>query len=331
MGTRGPTRLAHITDAHVTRYGRRTAVLKDLSIPILSDLIDQALELGVDGALFGGDNIDNHGDGERDLDAFLGLADRFDRWLCTVGNHESANVMRGPGRVSKDEFVARVVGHGPRPGHTSWSEVVGDVRVIGLDTTLTGTHGGYVGRPAMDFLARELRMADEPHIVVLGHHLLAAPWAPYHLDAWNSEYLVSNRDVVIGLLSTCPRVRAYLCGHHHASRVHRIAGRGDSAGFYHVLSPSPAAFPHGARLVTFEDDQMVLRMLRPRLDGVLDAGREAVQGGRKARRFETLGWARPFTDYVEGRATDNDVVLPYDRAPARVSIEAVTSSAAPGM
>jgi predicted MFS family arabinose efflux permease len=29
----------------------------------------------------------------------------------------------------------------------------------------------------MDFLASELRRSDEPHVVVLGHHLLAAPWA----------------------------------------------------------------------------------------------------------------------------------------------------------
>lgn len=321
MGLRGPTKLAHITDAHVTSHGRRTAVLKDLSIPILSDLVDQFLERGVDGALFGGDNIDNHGDGARDLDAFLAIAERFQSWHCTVGNHESANAMRGPGRLSKDQFVAAVVGHGPAPGRMSWSEVVGDVRVIGLDTTLTGTHGGFVAKPAMDFLARELRLADEPHVVVMGHHLLAAPWAPYHLDAWNAEYLVSNRDAVIGLLSTCPRVRAYLCGHHHASRVHRIAGRGDSSGFYHVLSPSPAAFPHGARLLTFEDDRMIIETLRPRIAGVVDAGREAVQGGRKAQRFETLGWSRPFTDYVEGRTSDNDVVLPYDRAPAQTRSE----------
>lgn len=313
------TTLAHITDAHVTSHGRRTAVLKDLSIPILSDLVDQFLARGVDGALFGGDNIDNHGDGARDLEAFLGLAGRFDTWLCTVGNHESANAMRGPGRLSKDEFVARVVGHGPALGHTSWSTVVGDVRVIGIDTTLTGTHGGFVTKPAMDFLARELRRADEPHVVVMGHHLLAAPWAPYHLDAWNSEYMVSNREAVISLLSTCPRVRAYLCGHHHASRVHRIAGRGDSAGFYHVLSPSPAAFPHGARLLRFEEDRMVIETLRPRIAGLIEVGREAVQGGRKAQRYETLGWARPFTDYVEGRAADNDVVLPYDRAPAHAA------------
>jgi len=318
MGLGRPTTLAHITDAHVTKFGRRTAVLKDLTIPILDDLIEQFLERQVDGALFGGDNIDNHGDGAGDLDAFLGLADRFDRWLCTVGNHESANAMRGPGRLSKDQFIERVEGHGPRLERSSWSEVIGDVRVIGLDTTLTGTHGGFVTPRAMDFLARELRMADEPHIVVLGHHLLAAPWAPYQLDAWNAEYLVANRGDVISLLSTCPRVRAYLCGHHHASRIHRIAGRGDSSGFYHILSPSPAAFPHGARLLTFEDEQMTVETLKPRIVGITEAGREAVMGGRKAQRFATLGWTRTFTEYVEGRTSDNEAVLRYD-APATSS------------
>ena len=37
---------------------------------------------------------------------------------------------------------------------------------------------------------------------------------------------------------------------------------------------------------------------------------------RKAQRFRTLGTERSFTDYVFGRASDNDAILPYD-APMR--------------
>ncbi|MCC7383090.1 MAG: metallophosphoesterase [Deltaproteobacteria bacterium] len=313
-GGKAPTSLAHITDAHVAPGGRRTAVLKDLSVPILEDLTDQLIALGADAALFGGDNIDNQGEGERDLEAFVRIADRFDRWVAITGNHESVNVQRGEGRISKEQFAAGVAGHGIEPGRYNFSQVIGDVRVIGIDTTLSGSEGGYVAPRTMDFLARELRSAGEEHVVVLGHHLLAAPWAPYRLDVWDRQYLVANRDVVISLLSTCPRVRAYLCGHHHASRIHRIAGRGDSAGFYHILTPSPAAYPLAARLITFEQNAMIVRSVRPRIPGAVDIALGAVLGGRKAKRFETLGNARGFSDYVAGRASDNDAILPYDRA-----------------
>jgi 3',5'-cyclic AMP phosphodiesterase CpdA len=308
------TTLAHITDAHVAPAGRRTAVLKDQSVAILSDIIDQVQALGCDAALFGGDNIDNHGDGEGDLRAFLRLANRFDRWLCIAGNHEAANAERGPGRITKEAFAAGVAGHGIAPGRYEFSEAVGDVRIIGIDTTLTGTDGGFVSPRTMSFLARELRHAEERHVVVLGHHLLAAPWAPYRLDVWDREYMVANRDAVISLLGTCPKVRAYLCGHHHASRVHRIAGRGDSAGFYHILTPSPAAFPHAARLIRFEEEAMIIQALRPRIPGLMEQGLEAVMGGRKAQRYATLGTARSFDDYVAGRTSDNDAILPYGRA-----------------
>ncbi|MFO0727688.1 MAG: metallophosphoesterase [Myxococcota bacterium] len=314
---RSTTVLAHITDAHVAPSGRRTAVLKDLSVPILEDLIDQIRANGAHATLFGGDNIDNQGDGEGELDAFVALAEKSGRFLCTVGNHEAVNVQRGGGRISKEVFAERLAGHGIRgPDELNFSEIVGNVRVIGIDTTLTGTHGGYVTPRTMSFLAKEIRDAEEDHIVVLGHHLLAAPWAPYRLDAWNQEYLVANRDAVTSLLASSSRVRAYLCGHHHASRIQRIAGRGDSSGFYHILTPSPSAYPHGARLIRLEADAMIVETLRPRISGILEMGREAVLGGRKAQRFRTLGSERSFTDYVFGRASDNDAILPYD-APMR--------------
>lgn len=304
------TVIAHITDAHVSPNGRRTAVLKDRSVEILQDLVGQCAEREVDVVLFGGDNIDNK-DGEAELQAFLDIANRGPRWLCIAGNHESAHDEAGPGRVSKRDFAVAVAGHGIAPGVYSFSEVVNDVRVIGLDTTLYGTGGGYVSDDTLDFLADELRHAEEEHIVVLGHHLLAAPWAPYRLEAWDKDYLVGNRDVVVSLLATNPRVRAYLCGHHHASRVHRIAGRGQGGGFYHILTPSPVAYPAAGRLLHFEDEAMVIETIHPRLAGVREESLTAVMSGRKAQRYELLGTRRSFTEYVAGRDSDNFAVLPY--------------------
>ncbi|MBI4818975.1 MAG: metallophosphoesterase [Deltaproteobacteria bacterium] len=304
------TILAHITDAHVAPRGRRNAVLKDRSVEILADVIDQVRESGAHATLFGGDNIDNRGDGARDIEEFTRLAHGGPDWLCVVGNHEAAD---GHGFLGKDEFARRVSGHGIRPGRFHFSEGIGDVRVLGIDTTLVGSHGGHVSDETLAFLARELHATTEPHVVVLGHHLLAAPWAPYRFDPWSNEYLVSNRDAVIGLLASFSRVRAYLCGHHHASRIQRIAGRGEGGGFWHVLTASPVAYPHSSRLLRFESDAMIVTSLRPRLDRVTEEGLAAVMSGRKARRYSSLGSSRSFLDYVAGSPQDNDVILPFSQ------------------
>ncbi len=307
------TRLAHITDAHIAPHGRPNATLKHKSVAILKDLLRQVRERSVDCVLFGGDNIDNRSHGREDLEAFAAMAETAGRFHYVMGNHEAA--FPRAGRVSLQDVAVRLAGRGFKEGQYCFSEVVGAVRVIGIDTALMGTEGGYVSEETMAFLADELRSSTEKHIVVLGHHLLYRAWEPYGLQSWDREYLVQNRDAVIALLASCSRVRAYLCGHHHASRIQRIASRGRAGGFYHILSPSSVAFPHGARLLEFDERGIQVTLLRPELDGLIEEGREAVLTGRKARRFATLGTRRDFLDYIEGQPTDNHVFLPYDRAP----------------
>jgi len=305
--------LAHITDAHVAPGGRATATLKHRSVAVMEDLVAQIRALSVDIALFGGDNIDNKNDGRGDLEAFAGIAERLDRFVCIVGNHESET--KRCGRVNKLDFAERLEGRGIAPGRFCFSESAGNVRIIGIDTTLEGAGGGYVSEKMMQFLYDELFSAEEEHVVVLGHHLLHRAWEPHFLQSWDDEYLVRNRHEVISLLASCPKVRAYLCGHHHASRIQRIAARGHTGGFYHILTASPVAFPCTARLLRFARDGIHVSSLVPRIEGLVDEGREAVLTGRKAKRYATLGSSRDFLAYVQGRASDNDIVLPYDQAP----------------
>jgi hypothetical protein len=281
---------------------------------------------------FGGDAIDNRGSGDDDLEVFLRVTSPLGRVGCVPGNHEAQCAQ--PGRITKDAFTARVtdraraaLGLPPPADHSSplppeahcFSEAVEDVRVIGIDTTLVGSHGGYVSPAVMRFLHAELQRAREPHVVVVGHHLLHRAWEPFALPAWDDDYLVANRQEVISLLGSVPRVRAYLCGHHHASRIQRIAGRGQSGGFYHILTPSTAAFPCAARLLRVTAEGIEVESLSPRVPGLLEESREAVLSGRKARRFSLLGAERGFLDYVEGRATDRACFLPHatDAATAR--------------
>jgi 3',5'-cyclic AMP phosphodiesterase CpdA len=308
--------LAHVTDAHVTLRGQRKAALKDLATPIFKDLIAQIRERTVDCTLFGGDNIENAGAGEEDLEVFIETTQQLDRFVCIVGNHEAEAAL--PGYVSKERFASAMAGHGIAPDRLCFSEGIGSVRLIGIDTTLLGTSGGYVSPAVMRYLASELNRAEEDHIVVLGHHLLYRSWEPHTLQSWDKDYLVGNRDAVIALLASHPRVRAYLCGHHHASRIQRIASRGSSGGFYHILTASTVSYPCSARILSFETDGIHVEPLIPRIENVLEEGKEAILTGRKAQRFGALGSSRTFLQYVAGRTSDNEIVLPYEHAPISV-------------
>lgn len=305
--------LGHVTDAHIAPSSRATTVLKDRSVAILKDLLAQFRERSVDMVLFGGDNIDNRDDGPGELGAFVELARSVDRFVCILGNHEVS--YPSPTRITAAEFAGAVAGHGISPENYNFVQSVGNVRVIGLDTTLLGSPGGHVSRSSLRFLASALREGDEEHIVVLGHHLLHPAWAPLSLSSWDRDYLVANREHVTSLLASCSRVRAYLCGHHHASRIQRIMSRGHAGGFYHVVTASPAAFPHHARVLRFAPDGIHVSVLTPRIAGLREEGLQAVLQGRKARRYATLGTDSPFVEYVEGKPSDNHVVLPYDAAP----------------
>lgn len=305
------TRLAHVTDAHTTLDGRPTTVLKHRSLEILHDALDQIRARSPDCVLFGGDNIDNRVDGQRDLEAFAALTRPLRQWRCVPGNHEASNAK--PGRLTKAQFQRRFAGEGVPPDAPGFSCTVGNVRVIGLDTTLVGAPGGFVAPDGLVFLAGALKAATEPHIVVLGHHLLVSAWAPHRFETWDQDYLIQNRSEVISLLASDARVRAYLCGHHHAHRITRVDGVDPGHGFYQVLTASPVAFPHSARVLTFDDEGLHVETIRPRDPTIVEEGRQAVLLGRKARRFEALGLAPAFLPYLEGEPTDNDVWLHHQR------------------
>ena len=300
--------IAHVTDAHATVSGRPTTVLKHRSAEILEDVVEQIRQRAPDCVLFGGDNIDNRGSGELDLEAFADLTTDLRRWLCVPGNHEAS--VAKPGRITKAQFQRRFASNGIGPDAPGFVHTIGDVRVIGLDTTLVGAPGGLVPPDGLAFLRDALKAATERHILVLGHHLLVPCWAPYPFEKWTQDYLIQNAQEVLALLADHPRVRAYLCGHHHAHKITPVTQAGRFS-FHQVMTGSPVAFPHAARVLTFEAEGLRIETLRPRDPSIVDEGRQAVLKGRKAVRFAELGASDQFLGYLEGSLTDNDVVLSY--------------------
>lgn len=316
----GPTSLVHITDAHVAPYGRQTAALKHRSVAVLEDLVAQIEGMDVASTLFGGDNIDNRGRGEDDLKAFLRIVEPLqDRWLAQFGNHEAATERSG--RMGKYSFAAAIAGRGVGPGEHDFSRAVGQVRVIGIDTTLIGSPSGFVSPESLRFLVRELESCPEPHVVVLGHHPLAQSWAPHTLESWDREYLVANRDAVSSVLARFHKVRAYLCGHHHSSRIQRVGGASEGAGFFQIQTASPIAFPHSSRILRVYPDRIEVEPLEPRIEGLREEGAEWVLTGRKCQRFEKLGMKMSFLRYLSGGRDDNRVTLHFSaRTPAALRL-----------
>ena len=311
-------RLAHVTDAHITVDGRPTTVLKHRAVDILEDVLGQIRSSGADCVLFGGDNIDNRGAGQRDLAAFDGLVSDLPNWRCVPGNHEASAPK--PGRITKAAFQRHCAANGVPPDAPGFSCAVGDVRVIGIDTTLVGAPGGFVAPDGLAYLAAELDAATETHIVVLGHHLLVPCWSTLRFETWANDYLIRNAEDVVAMLAKRPRVRAYLCGHHHAHRITPISQPG-RFGFYQIMTGSPLAFPHAARLLTFTASGLEVETVRPSSPSVIEEGRQAVLLGRKARRFAELGISSQFLSYLEGSATDNNVVLPHSKSRSRRSTQ----------
>jgi|GEM_PF-2654099 len=308
-----PVRIAHITDVHISAFGRRTAVLKDRAAEILADVLEQINYSKADVTIFGGDNIDNREDGQADLELFFETVRQTQNWRCILGNHEAKNRSKqSPGMLTQEDFLEAVKGHGIRPGQTSFSEAFGQVRIIAINTTIMGHHGGLVDGPTLKFLETELANASEKHIVVFGHHLLAETWAPAQFETWDQEYLVQNRDMVCAVLASNSNVRAYLCGHHHASHIGFIPAEQAENGFYQILTPSLSAFPHGARILTFTEDSLVVETIEPRIEGLMEEGLTAVLGGRKIQRFKTLNHPRSFIEYLGGRESDRNVRLPLN-------------------
>lgn len=324
---RSSVKIAHITDVHISAEGRRTAVLKDRAAEILTDVLAQINEHEVDLTVFGGDNIDNRDGGRADLDLFLETTSHLDNWRCILGNHEAKGESnKYPSALTQEAFLQAVAGHGIGPGQTSFSESLGNVRLIALNTTVPGHHGGKVDNETFEFLKTELANASEEHIIIFGHHLLTQTWAPAHIEIWDQEYLIENAREVRELLLSYPNVRAYLCGHHHASHISFVAGNERENGFYHILTPSLSAFPHGARILTVTDESLIVETVEPRLEGLLEEGWSAVLGGRKIQRFETLNHPRSFKEYVGGSESDRNVCLPIERKPSSVGTDFRNSS-----
>lgn len=144
--------IAHISDPHVG---------SPFFVPnMMNRVIAELNELQPDVVLCTGD-ITNEGY-RQEYKNWLAYASRIDAPLHTVmGNHDARNV----GYVHFEELV------GPR----GWSADVGNVRLVGADSTEPDLNEGQIGRESYGWLREQFAAPADLKIFTCHHHLMPVP------------------------------------------------------------------------------------------------------------------------------------------------------------
>lgn len=203
--------LAQITDCHVVESGE-----------LLSDRVDTAQLLreavahinaftpAVDLVLATGDLVNDGRPAQYEVLLEI-LAELRAPVLPIPGNHDDRTAMRaafGDALPSggPDDLVSYVVEDHP-------------LRLVALDTTVPGEHGGHIERTQMAWLDQTLSEAPTRPTVVFQHH------PPFTTGIrWMDDVGLAGSQLEEDVLRRHRQVEAVLCGHIHRSIHTRFAG-----------------------------------------------------------------------------------------------------------
>jgi 3',5'-cyclic AMP phosphodiesterase CpdA len=166
----------------------------------MNRVISELNELAPDVVVVSGDLTT---DGFRpEYKAWLAYADRIEAPLLTVpGNHDSRNV----GYLHFEDLI------GPR----MWARDVGDVRIVGVDSSEPDLNEGQVGRVHYDWISDQFAGPAALKVFVLHHHLLPIP------GTGRERSTVMDAGDLLEVLVHAG-VHVVLSGHKHVPYVWRI-------------------------------------------------------------------------------------------------------------
>ncbi|WP_246797261.1 phosphodiesterase [Burkholderia perseverans] len=204
--------LAQISDLHIKRPGalayRRvdTAASLARTVARLNALVPRP-----DAVLITGDLTDfGHDDEYQHLKRLLAPLEI--PYYLLIGNHDERGALRRVfaerAELQTGEFVQYALDLGP-------------LRVIALDSQITGQSRGMLCDARLDWLAAELQAAAGRPVVVALHH---PPFASgiAHMDAQRLDPAAARR--LDTILRAHPNVERVLCGHVHRPMVARFGG-----------------------------------------------------------------------------------------------------------
>ncbi|CAJ61650.1 MULTISPECIES: metallophosphoesterase [Frankia] len=203
--------LIQLSDTHIVREGELLHGRVDSHAGLRTALEQiEASTLKVGALLLTGDLADSG-----DLVAYQRLRDLVEPVaerlgapvLYAVGNHDA----RGP-------FRAGLLGAEPTEEAYDYVHWVDDLRIIVLDTTEPGEHGGFLGTAQLRWLADELATPAPGGTVLALHH----PPVPSPIAMVNKYLLAEPANLADVLAGT--DVRIVLTGHAHHSSAGVIGG-----------------------------------------------------------------------------------------------------------
>jgi Icc protein len=216
------TRILQITDLHLVSPGLRVSGVLDTA-KLVKDFVDRLVEtmprIGpVDAVLVTGD-ISDDGSAEsyalfRKMMAPLGLP-----LLVIPGNHD----LREPMRQAHVDL-----GLLPATGKLNWSTMIGDLKVIGLDTLIEGSGGGALDGDTLAFLEAEL-VGTGPALVAMHHPPFAC--GIRFMDGIG----LAGAGQLAALLARSPADVRIVCGHLH------LTATGSVGHVPALVCPSPCS------------------------------------------------------------------------------------------
>ncbi len=109
--------------------------------------------------------------------------------------------------------------------HLSWTTDVGDLHIIGLDTTIPGSHDGLFDRERQEWLSGALAAAAGRRIVIAMHH---PPFASG--IQWMDRSGLEGMDTFAEIVGGAVGIERVLCGHLHRPLTAAVGGIATTVG-----------------------------------------------------------------------------------------------------
>lgn len=218
---RGHMILAQITDFHVKTGGRRAYGVVDTATRLAAAVTClSALDPQPDLVVATGDLTDSGQPEEYDLLREILRPLAVPVYLMP-GNHDDRETLRQAFRGD---------GYFPANGFLNYVVEVPDLRLVALDTVVTGEGGGMLCATRLDWLERQLRAAPDRATAIAMHH------PPFrsgiaHMDAIGLD----GADAFAAVLARYPQVKRVFCGH-----LHRAIQTGFGGDIVASTAPSTA-------------------------------------------------------------------------------------------
>ena len=268
----------------------------------LEGLLHTVAREGIEHIVVNGDCTDSNLPIE--YDEFIRIMNGFgefgQQWFVTRGNHDlhppglpNINGSRGrdvrKGKVEvPDYFGGRLV-----PTQTHWTHQVGEVRLLGIDSSEFGYVGGRINADQMASIEADLAADPDRPTLMFAHHPITTDAALSHIGGANFMMETNQALHLQRVISQTPGVKGVFAGHTHRSR----RGKADFGTADYCERGASLGYPGGYTKIVVHTDGYQVSFQRT-------ATEQSLQWSTKTR-WSIFGLE---PELILGRVTDRNYV-----------------------